>query len=89
MRKTFLMTTVALAAVLSAMLLLATFAAAKPLPQIGLTDVEPDTLVSQTGGMLSIYGSGFNSATVARLVGYGLPGYCPARGQVNGCVNGA
>jgi len=47
-------------------------AAAEPLPQLALTGVEPDTLVSQTGGMLSIYGSGFTTTTVARLVGYGL-----------------
>ena len=72
MRKTILLVTVALVAALAAALLLATIVAAKPLSQLALTGVEPDTLVSQTGGTLSIYGSGFTTATVARLVGYGL-----------------
>jgi hypothetical protein len=42
------------------------------MPQLALTGVEPDTLASQTGGTLSIYGSGFTTTTVARLVGFGL-----------------
>jgi len=72
MRKTVLLVTVALIAALAAALLLATLAAARPLPQLALTGVEPDTLISQTGGTLSIYGSGFTTTTVARLVGFGL-----------------
>jgi hypothetical protein len=55
-----------------AALLLSVHVAAKPLPQLALTSVEPNTLVSQNGGMLSIYGSGFTTSTVARLVGFGL-----------------
>jgi len=55
-----------------AALLLSTHVAAKPLPQLALTSIEPNTLVSQSGGMLSIYGSGFTTSTVARLVGFGL-----------------
>ena len=54
------------------MFLLVGIAAAGPLPQLALAGIEPDTLVSQTGGTLSIYGSGFTAATVARLVGFGL-----------------
>jgi hypothetical protein len=53
-------------------LALITVAAAMPVTQLALTGVEPDTLVSQNGGTLSIYGSGFTTATVARLVGFGL-----------------
>lgn len=53
-------------------LLLAAVALAAPPAQLGLTGVEPKTLPSETGGVLSIYGSGFTTATVARLVGYGL-----------------
>jgi len=72
MRKAILLVAVALIAALAAALLLATIAAARPLPQLALTGVEPDTLTSETGGTLSIYGSGFTTATVARLVGFGL-----------------
>ncbi len=57
---------------LIALLVLGTAALARPLSQIAITDVEPRTLLSTTGGTLSIYGSGFTTATVARLVGYGL-----------------
>jgi hypothetical protein len=49
-----------------------TAAAARPSPQLVITGVEPRTMLSTTGGTLSIYGSGFTTATVARLVGYGL-----------------
>lgn len=49
-----------------------TAAAARPSPQLTITGVEPQTLLSTTGGTLSIYGTGFTTATVARLVGYGL-----------------
>ncbi len=49
-----------------------TVAAARPSPQLTITGVEPRTLLSTTGGTLSIYGTGFTTATVARLVGYGL-----------------
>jgi len=72
MRKAILFVTVALVVTLTAALLLMTTVVARPLPQLALTGVEPDTLVSQTGGTLSIYGSGFTTATVARLVGFGL-----------------
>ncbi|MFQ6101333.1 MAG: IPT/TIG domain-containing protein [Anaerolineae bacterium] len=72
MRKTVLLVTVALVAALAAVLLLVAFAAAKPLTQLALTGIEPDTLVSETGGTLSIYGSGFTTATISRLVGFGL-----------------
>jgi len=72
MRRTVLLVITVLVAALVALFLLATSATAKPLSQLALTGVEPDTLVSQTGGMLSIYGSGFTTATVARLVGFGL-----------------
>ena len=47
-------------------------AVAAPLSQIALAGIEPDTLVSQSGGTLSIYGTGFTTTTVARLVGFGL-----------------
>lgn len=63
---------IVLAAVLTTSLLLAAMALAKPLAQLALTNVEPRTLVSQSGGTLSIYGSGFTTATISRLVGYGL-----------------
>ncbi|MDW8068348.1 MAG: hypothetical protein RML46_05505 [Anaerolineae bacterium] len=46
--------------------------AARPFSQLAITGVEPRTMLSATGGTLSIYGSGFTTATVARLVGYGL-----------------
>ncbi len=49
-----------------------TAVAARPFPQLAITGVEPRTMLSTTGGTLSIYGSGFTTATVARLVGYGL-----------------
>ncbi len=39
---------------------------------ITLTRVEPATLSNATGGTLSLYGTGFNSDCVVRLVGYGL-----------------
>ena len=56
----------------AAALLMATVVVAMPSPQLALDSVEPDTLVSEDGGSLSIYGSGFTTATVAHLVGYGL-----------------
>ncbi len=71
MRKIALLTILTLTG-LAATLSLATIAVAKPPPQLALTGIEPDTLVSQTGGTLSIYGSGFTDTTVARLVGFGL-----------------
>ncbi|MBC7226192.1 MAG: IPT/TIG domain-containing protein [Thermoflexales bacterium] len=46
--------------------------AARPSLQLAITGVEPRTMLSTTGGTLSIYGSGFTTATMARLVGYGL-----------------
>jgi hypothetical protein len=71
MRKGILLL-VALIGGVAAAFLLVHIAAARPVGQLGLTGVEPDTLASQTGGTLSIYGSGFTTATVARLVGFGL-----------------
>ena len=61
-----------LAGALAAALSLATLVAARPLPQLGLNGIEPPVLVSQDGGTLSIYGSGFTTATVVRLVDVGL-----------------
>lgn len=52
--------------------LLAAIASAAPPAQLGLTGVEPNTLSSETGGTLSIYGTGFTTTTVSRLVGFGL-----------------
>ncbi len=57
---------------LMAALATVTAVAARPSPQLTITGVEPRTLLSTTGGALSIYGTGFTTATVARLVGYGL-----------------
>lgn len=53
-------------------LLLVGVAAARPLPELALTGIEPDRLVSQEGGALSVYGSDFTTSTVVRLVGHGL-----------------
>ncbi len=62
-----------LVAVLAAALLVTTIAAARPLDQQpALSGVEPSTLSSQSGGTLSVYGSGFTATAVARLVGHGL-----------------
>jgi hypothetical protein len=72
MRKTVPLVAITVVTALIAMPLLVTVAAAEPLPQLALTGIEPNTLVSETGGTLSIYGSGFTTATVARLVGVGL-----------------
>ncbi len=71
MRKVFLILT-PLVLALIALLLVGTVAFARPLPQMAITGVEPRTLLSTSGGTLSIYGSGFTTATVARLVRYGL-----------------
>lgn len=71
MRKVVVLAVVAVVACVAAFLLV-TVASAGPLPQLALTGVEPGTLLSQTGGTLSIYGSGFTTSTVARLVGFGL-----------------
>ncbi len=57
---------------LTAALMTVSAVAARPSPQLAITGVEPRTMLSTTGGTLSIYGSGFTTATVARLVGYGL-----------------
>lgn len=57
---------------LMAALATVTAVAARPYSQLTITGVEPRTLLSTTGGTLSIYGTGFTTATVARLVGYGL-----------------
>ncbi len=58
--------------VFATMLALTAVVLAKPPAQITITGVEPRTMVSQSGGTLSIYGSGFTTATVSRLVGRGL-----------------
>jgi hypothetical protein len=71
MRKVVLMGVVLVVGVIAA-LLLVTSAAARPAAQLALTGIEPTTLVSQHGGTLSIYGSGFTTATIVRLVGFGL-----------------
>jgi len=70
-RRAVLLVVVLVAGVVTAGLL-ASQVRAEPLAQLALSGVEPDTLVSQSGGTLSIYGSDFSTATVARLVGYGL-----------------
>ncbi len=70
-RRAVLLVVVLVAGVVAAGLL-ASRVYAGPLAQLALSGVEPDTLVSQSGGTLSIYGSDFTTATVARLVGYGL-----------------
>ncbi|MFN3761810.1 MAG: COG1361 S-layer family protein [Anaerolineae bacterium] len=57
---------------MTAALMTVSAVAARPSPQLAITGVEPRTMLSTTGGTLSIYGSGFTTATVARLVGYGL-----------------
>jgi len=63
---------ISLVGTLAAALSLATFVAARPLPQLALNGIEPTVLVSQDGGTLSIYGGGFTTATVVRLVDVGL-----------------
>lgn len=45
---------------------------APPPAGLQVTGVEPGRLFSETGGPLSIYGTGFLSGTAVRLVGYGL-----------------
>ncbi len=70
MRKTLFASVLIAASLLG--FVMATTAAASPAPQLALTGIEPDTLVSQEGGALSVYGSGFTSDTVVRLVGRGL-----------------
>ena len=62
---------ISLVGTLAAALSLATFVAARPLPQLALNGIEPTVLVSQDGGTLSIYGGGFTTATVVRLVDVG------------------
>ncbi len=57
---------------LTAALVTVSAVAARPSSQLTITGVEPRTMLSTTGGTLSIYGNGFTTATVARLVGYGL-----------------
>jgi hypothetical protein len=71
MRRTALLVLITLIAALATTLLLATIALAKPPAQLALSDVEPRTM-SQSGGTLSIYGSGFTNTTISRLVGFGL-----------------
>lgn len=59
------------AVVIMTSLLIAGGVVARP-SALTLTNIEPRTMVSKDGGTLSIYGADFTSATVARLVGYGL-----------------
>ena len=47
-------------------------ATTSPAASLDIVGVEPGTLVSGIGGTLSVYGTGFTSATVVRLIGYGL-----------------
>ena len=72
MRKLAIPTAVLIAA-LATLFLLTAVTVAKPLPQQPAVDsVEPSTLNSERGGTLSIYGSGFTTTAVVRLVGHGL-----------------
>ncbi len=64
--------TTALIVAFAAILALTAIVLAKPAAQLALTNIEPRTMISQSGGTLSIYGSGFTTATISRLVGYGL-----------------
>jgi len=64
--------TVVLAAGIAAACLLAGVAFAEPVGQLALTGVEPDTLRSETGGAVSVYGSGFITTTLVRLVGFNV-----------------
>jgi hypothetical protein len=72
MRKTIIQAIVVLVIVLAAALLLTAIAAAKPPSQIDVTSIEPDTLPHETGGTISVYGSGFTATTLVRLVGYNV-----------------
>jgi len=72
MRRTVLLVAATLIAGVITTLTLVAVAAAMPPSQLALTGVEPGILVSQNGGTLSIYGNNFTTATVARLVGFGL-----------------
>ena len=72
MRRTVPHVVVALLTALATVLVFAATVSARPLSQLGLSGVEPDTLVSQNGGTLSIYGTSFTATTAVRLVGFGL-----------------
>lgn len=43
-----------------------------PLPAIVVTTVEPDRISTESGGTLSVFGGGFTSGTVIRIVGIGI-----------------
>lgn len=43
-----------------------------PFPQIRVTTIEPRRISTETGGTLSVFGSGFTSGTVIRVVGIGI-----------------
>jgi hypothetical protein len=63
----------ALVAFTAAALLLTGIATAEPRSQQPtVNSVEPSTMLSEHGGTLSIYGSGFTATAATRLVGYGL-----------------
>ena len=69
MRRRILVCAVVLGLGLGLALLVAGVADARPVYQV---TVEPDTLSSEIGGTLTVYGSGFISTTRARLVGVGM-----------------
>ena len=71
MRRNVWLLIVALVTGLAVVLLLATVATASP-AQWEVTGVEPDTLLSETGGTLTISGSGFTTTAKVRLVGFGF-----------------
>lgn len=43
-----------------------------PLAPLAVTSVEPRRMISGTGGLLSVYGTGFTTESAVRLIGYGL-----------------
>lgn len=45
---------------------------ATPFPQIRVTTIEPKRISTESGGTLSVFGSGFTSGTVIRIVGIGI-----------------
>ncbi|MCJ7736278.1 MAG: hypothetical protein MUQ10_03055 [Anaerolineae bacterium] len=69
MRRRILVCAAVLGLGLGLALLVAGVADARPVYQV---TVEPDTLSSEIGGTLTVYGSGFISTTRARLVGVGM-----------------
>lgn len=72
MRRCLIIPFVTLTASIMTLFLLSTVAAARPLDQLSISNVEPDTVSTTTGGTLTIHGSGFTTDTQSRLVNYGL-----------------